>query len=332
MTTIPRLAASADALVAGATERRIVHPGDARSGSTFERVVIDGVTYFLKTISADLDWMMRVTGDRDLRTYQAWAAGLMDGAAERIDPAVVGMAREGVDPHGVLSILMRDVGDSLIPEGDDPITVEQADQFMTDLATLCTWWSGWTDSLGLMSMEERLNFFAPAQMAPEAAVDDPPVAVAAAARGWKELPSRAPELAEFAASVHAAPSTLADALRSGPQCLLQGDWKMGNLGVGPDGRTILLDWAYPGAGPPCWDLCWYLALNRARLPRSKEDTIEAFRRGLSTAGMEVRGWFDEQLDLCMAGMMVTFGWEKALGDEEELRWWAERARRGVARL
>ena len=55
---------------------------------------------------------------------------------------------------------------------------------------------------------------------------------------------------------------------------------MGNLGTHPDGRTILLDWAYPGSGPACWDLCWYLALNQARLPESKEATIERFRAAL----------------------------------------------------
>jgi hypothetical protein len=27
--------------------------------------------------------------------------------------------------------------------------------------------------------------------------------------------------------------------------------------------------AFSGAGPACWDLCWYLALNRARLPRTQ---------------------------------------------------------------
>ena len=27
------------------------------------------------------------------------------------------------------------------------------------------------------------------------------------------------------------------------------------------------------------------------------------------------------MDLCLVGAMVTFAWEKALGDETELRWW-----------
>ena len=46
---------------------------------------------------------------------------------------------------------------------------------------------------------------------------------------------------------------------------------MGNLGRHPDGRTILLDWAFPGRAPPATDLAWYVALNVERLPQSKDD-------------------------------------------------------------
>ena len=109
-----------------------------------------------------------------------------------------------------------------------------------------------------------------------------------------------------------------------PQTFVAGDWKLGNLGSRPDGRTIVLDWAYPGEAPPCWELAWYLALNCDRLPRSKEDTIAAYRRGLEEHGVDTAGWWDRQLGLCMVGMMATMAWEKALGDDDELRWW-ERA-------
>lgn len=109
-----------------------------------------------------------------------------------------------------------------------------------------------------------------------------------------------------------------------PTTFLHGDWKMGNLGSHRDGRTILLDWAYPGAGPACWDLCWYLALNRARLPESKQDSIDRFRRALERRAVVTDGWWQEQLDLCTIGIMATFGWEKALGDDAELSWWEHR--------
>ena len=118
-------------------------------------------------------------------------------------------------------------------------------------------------------------------------------------------------------------------MRSTPATFLQGDWKMGNLGRHPDGRTILLDWAYPGSGPVLWDLAWYLALNCARLPIDKEATIEALRGALERRGVRTTDWFDLQLDLCLLGMTACFGWEKAMGDDDELRWWEEHATRGA---
>ena len=71
---------------------------------------------------------------------------------------------------------------------------------------------------------------------------------------------------------------------------------MGNLGTYPDGRTILLDWAFPGAGPACWDLSWYLALNRARLPEPKEALIRRFRAALEDRGVGTGSWWQQQLD------------------------------------
>ena len=106
---------------------------------------------------------------------------------------------------------------------------------------------------------------------------------------------------------------------------------MGNLGRHPDGRTILLDWAYPGAGPPCWDLAWYLSLNAARLPVSKEDTIAAFRTALER-DVDTQGWFEDQLALSLLADMAAFGWEKALGADDELRWWSAGARDGARLL
>jgi thiamine kinase-like enzyme len=120
-------------------------------------------------------------------------------------------------------------------------------------------------------------------------------------------------------------------LAATPVTFLHGDWKMGNLGTHPHGRTILLDWAYPGSGPACWDLCWYLALNQARLPESKEATTARFRDALEGLGVATAGWWDAQLDLCVVGIMAAFGWEKALGDGEELGWWEQRVAEAVHR-
>src|SRR4029077_409534 len=116
----------------------------------------------------------------------------------------------------------------------------------------------------------------------------------------------------------AAPALPPPRLSGLPGTFLHGDWKMGNLGSHPDGRTILLDWTLPGAGPACWDLCWYLALNRARLPEQKETAIARFRAALESHGIATATWWQEQLDLCLIGIMATFGWERALGAAGEL--------------
>jgi hypothetical protein len=58
----------------------------------------------------------------------------------------------------------------------------------------------------------------------------------------------------------------------------------------------LLDWTLPGAGPACWDLYWYLALNRARLPEPKEAAISRFRAALEDHRIATASWWQEQLD------------------------------------
>ena len=71
-----------------------------------------------------------------------------------------------------------------------------------------------------------------------------------------------------------------------------------------DGRTVLLDWAYPGEGPVCHELAWYLALNRARLPvgphaRSRRSPTCA-RRSSATASPPTAGG-SASSPLCLLG-------------------------------
>jgi hypothetical protein len=318
--------------LARASARESVHPSDGKSTSNFARVTIDGQRYFLKQLSPATDWIMRATGDHVHRPYLVWEAGVMDRVPVCIDHAVVAMEIAGSGDEAVLSILMRDIGEYLIPEGDARVSQAQHAAFIDHLAQLCAAFWGFGDTVGgLTSMAERFRFFDATNLAREIAVADPPGTIVAADAGWRALLTRSPLLAGLARAVHAEPTLLTDPLGGTPATFLHGDWKMGNLGSHPGGRTILLDWAYPGSGPACWDLCWYLALNRARLPESKESTIDRFRAGLERHGVDTANWFERQLDLCLAGMMVTFGWEKALGDEDELRWWESRVIEAVAR-
>jgi hypothetical protein len=256
----------------------------------------------------------------------------MDRAPACIDHTVVAMEIDGEGDGAELTILMRDVASHLVPEGDAPVPAAHHEGFVDHLAQLSAAFWGFEDTLGgLTTMAERLRFFDLPNVARELAVENPPGPIVAADAGWRALPDRSPFLAVVAHHFQEEPDALVGAMQSTPATFLHGDWKMGNLGRHPSGRTILLDWAYPGSGPACWDLCWYLALNRARLPETKEASVERFRVALERHGIVTDPWFDIQLDLCAVGMMVTFGWEKALGDEDELRWWERRARQAVER-
>lgn len=221
-------------LLARATSRVEVRPGDARTGSTFERIEADGARWFVKRLSPRSDWVMRVTGDHVHRPYLVWRAGIMAAAPACIDPAVVGMAVEGEGDDAVLTVVMRDVGEHLVPEGDAPVPLEQHARFLAHLAALSAAFWGWTDGIGgLTSMAERIRFFAPATIAPELLVDDVPGPIAAADVGWRALPDRAPELARIAAEVWARPELVTGPLGTTPSTFLHGDWKMGNLGSHP---------------------------------------------------------------------------------------------------
>jgi hypothetical protein len=320
------------AMVAEATDRVEVRSSDAKSGSTFERLRIGGARYFLKSLSHDEDWIMRITGDVDHRPLLSWRAGIYHQTPECIDHTIVAMAVEGSGTSARLSMLMHDIGEHLIPEGDDVVALTVHESFIEHMAAMHAHFLGWTDTIGLTPLAHRFRFFAPDNIAGELHRADVSPVITVADQGWRMLPDRAPKLAAITAAIHADPHLLTRALSTTPSTFVAGDWKMGNLGRHPDGRTILLDWAYPGEAPGAWDLGWYLALNRARLPQSKEATIAAYRASLERRGVETSAWFDRQIALSLLGIAACFGWEKAHGDDDELYWWQDRAEHAMREL
>jgi hypothetical protein len=333
MTTTSRpVAGSVEELLAGATHREPMKTADSKSGATFERVVIGGERFVLKHLHADQDWIMRVTGDVRCRPALVWSSGLLDALPACLDPGMVGCAT-GLGRNGWGSaILMPDVGPLLVPEGDDPLPLDQHLRFLDHMATLhATLWD-WPDTIGLSPAPSRYGEFSPVALAAELARPEPALVPIIAEAGWLRLYTRTPTLAGELTRLADDPSPLLAALAGTPSCFLHGDWKLGNLGSHPDGRTVLLDWAVPGRGAPCSELTWYLALNRARLPQSKEDAIAAYRTALERHGVATADWWDRQLALAMVGAMVQFGWEKAYGDADELGWWCDRAAEGLAQL
>jgi len=252
--------------------------------------------------------LARALGDRDCFALTMWRRGLLQALPPEIDHAVVGAAH---DPGtGIVSLLMHDVGEWLVPAGDEPLDLAAHHGFLDHMAAMhVTFWDlGPLD--GLLDPGARYGALVPATGEREAAAGGTDPVPRALAGGWAALREAVPELHDRALALATDPAPLVDALSRTPVTLVHGDWKAGNLGVHPDGRTILLDWGWPGRTAPLVDIAWYLAVNCDRLPESKEDTVAAYRLALESRGVSTAGWWDRQLGLALLGGFLQLGWSK----------------------
>jgi hypothetical protein len=330
-------------------ERRPLAHVDGFSEASLERIVITqaggGVCSFvLKRFAYADDWVMRATGDRQGRAFAAWACGLLERLPAAIEHAVVACAHDGAG----WALLMHDVGRALVPPGDTPITAGEEEQLLAHMAAMhATFWEQrrWVHpGLGFCSLRQRYTAFAPAtlQRADLRARAIPRMAL----HGWGLLEDAVdPKVAAVVRPLLADPAPLCAALRAYPQTVIHGDWKLGNLGLTdgcPAPRTVLLDWAIVGLAPPAVDLAWYLAVNSARLPITREATIDTYMRCLRDVLGDrfARSWWEPQLDLALLGAFLQIGWSKVLGarsedpavharEQDEVRWWSECVPRGA---
>jgi Phosphotransferase enzyme family len=327
------VANSVDELLAGATYRRPFVNSDSKSGVGFERVTIDGQPHVLKYVHIDDDWTMRFFHETSCIPLEVWRAGLMDVLPERFDAGMVGAAA-GLGRDGLgAALLMRDLTSALVPTSDEPVALETHLQLLDGLGAMAARMWGWQDTVGLLPLANRWLFCNDADIDAERQLGWPNVVPKIASEGWVRFFERAPrDVRSILGDLRRDTRPLVDAVATTPLTFVHGDWKHGNLGVHSDGRVVLLDWTICGQGPVCFDLGWYLALNAARLPQTKEAAIGVLRSALETRGIPTSGWWERQLGLCLLGTLVMFGWEKALGSEDELGWWCDRAREGARYL
>ncbi len=300
---------------------------DSLSGSSFERVVVgDGAeTLIVKHIAAEFDWLMRVLGDgapgHAPRALIVWQEGYLAAMPTVIDTATVGMTYDKAQGH--VRQVMRDVARSLVSPGSSTVPLTQHRQFLDHMAEMHAAFWGFVDHHGLTTPAQRYGFAHPSRTEEERAAGHHEPIPELFPHGWAAVRAKAPRAADLALSIANDTGALEAAMADGPQTLVHGDWKFGNLGSWPDGRTVLLDWGWPGQAGPCVDLGWYLAVNCDRLPESKEDAIEGYRSMLDGKGVATRGWWDRQLDLALLGAFIQMGWSKA-GNPDELAWWTDR--------
>jgi hypothetical protein len=325
-TVVVGLKPSLPELLARAEQRTDWQPEDSKSCARFERLVIDGEPYVLKYQDPRDDWLLRAAGDEGRSYVRLWESGLLDRLPPVIDHAVVAAAYD--DAVGM--VLLRDVSASLL-SADARFTAAQHTRFMDHMAQLhATFWE-WHDDVGLTALHKRYLMFSPAVAEEEAARGNDTLVPRAMAEGWGRLLEVSPLMADILLPLLNDPSPLVRALSGVPHTLVHGDWKAANLGSHADGRTVLLDFGEaPGEASPLADLSWYLALNSALLPESKEAVLKTYRAFLERHAVATSDWWDQAVALELLGCMLQFGWEKALGGPgPELSWWEACVGRGA---
>jgi hypothetical protein len=316
----PRPVAGSVAELLGAAQDRVELDKhvDSLSGSRFERVIVDGRRCVLKYLGLEHDWLARALGDRDCWALTLWRTGLLDALPECIDHTLLGAARE---PDGTVALLMRDVSSWLVPPGSEPLPRPHHRQFLDHLARMHARFWGFEDRYALLSPARRYQALTPQTGQREAQRGGSDPVPAMLGPMWARLREAAPVAHDLALALTDDPSPLITALAQTPATLVHGDWKAGNLGVDPEGRTTLLDWGWPGRTGPLVDLAWYLAVNCDRLPESKEETIRTYRDRLEHHGIDTGEWFERQLELALLGGFLQLGWSKS---GAELAWWLPR--------
>ncbi len=330
MTLKPRTPrTSIDELVGRATSRARWKTADSLSGSAFERFEIDGERFVLKHLHVDDDWIQRVQGDLWTRPLTMWRNGLFDALPSSFDHTITDMAA-GLGRNGWgTAILMRDVSPWMVQVADGSIPMDQHLRFLDHMAELHASCWGFADTFGLQTMSTRYFMLAPLMGAVEAERGPPDPVPSMVIGRWKHMVEESPALGKILLPLLDEPWPLVDAQQRSPATLIHGDWKAGNLGSLPDGRTILIDWAFPGEGPATLDLSWYVGVNSDLLPHSKEDTIAAYKEALEKRGVDVSTWWDQQLELSLLAAALLLAWSKT-GDE--LMWWEDRVPRALRYL
>jgi hypothetical protein len=329
-TTTHTVLSSVDDLLADATSRVPFNPGDGLSNVPMERVVIAGESHVAKWIGPHIDWVSRATGDTlpEMRVSYLWRTGLLDRMPAEIEHTLVGVAHQ----DGLTVLLMRDVGPHFLDEGHIEIPSAQHRRFLDHMAAMHVAFWGFEDLDGaLCTTEQRYQALSTLTADNEEARGTLEGVPSYLRPGWDSLDVAVPVEASTLRALATDPRPLARAMAVLPQTLVHGDWKAGNLGSLPDGRTILVDYAWPGPAVCTVDLAWYLAVNSTRLPESREATIDAYRSALEARGINTAAWWDRALQLALLGALLQLGWSKT-EEPEELAWWIDRARPALREL
>jgi hypothetical protein len=312
--------------------------------------------FVLKRFSIERDWIMRLTHDTEVREVALFRGGVFARMPDLCIVPTVAAARDGKS----WASLMVDVSGSLVPSGDAPIDVSDFKRFLDHLAVVHARFmedeSLLNPSLGLSALRDFILILSPSLVRREIEQGRTHPVLEWALRGWEIFDDVAlPEAARIVKRIQQDLRPLLRALARAPRTLVHGDFKFANLGswspsptdrddlpnTAFEPRTIVLDWQDATFGSPLLDIAYFLAINSARLPVTKEEAIQMYRDSLASFGYayQPHAWARDLEVGLLAGGAMRLVWQKALGTQSEdlvvreresteVRWWSEQIVRG----
>lgn len=299
---------------------------EAYSTARLERATLsDGQQVVLKTLTAEGDWLTRVSGGTD-RPRRLWDSGLFGRIGSVIDHTVIDIWEAG----GRDVIVMRDASDELVPPRR-PVTRQQSRKLLAGLAALHA--AGRSEPVQeLCPIGARYGMFAPALLANDPGPGAHP-STEWILSGWEMFDDLVDAgVADAMHAVHADPSLVGRPLATFAPTVVHGDAKLANLGIGGS-RVVAVDWGeLTGFGPPEVDVAWYALMNTSRIGGSPDDAFADYE------DVADRPLDREALDLACIGSLAQMGFRMAKlsvtartpesrdASAAELEWWTARVR------
>jgi hypothetical protein len=280
--------------------------------------------FILKQFDPD-NWLTKLAADKGLREISLLEKGWYAALPEPCSVPAVAATRHADGG----SLLMWDISESLFPEGDSLITHDALEACIDAIASLHA--HNWgrapvaDDLADLCSIQDWICLLSPDVGRNRVSLGVDNDVTAMLGDGWMTFSDVASDLAARTVSaVQSDPGALLQAFGSSSQTTIHGDVKLANLGIdAATNSVIMLDWGLVSYAPAMVELGWFLSVNSARLPTSKESVIDLYRSSLARHGVDLSSTWDRDLDLgLLAGGTLRLGWAKALGtlsDDDAIR-------------
>jgi hypothetical protein len=319
----------------GVEERPVSTIG--KSGGSHARVSVrlrsgEALPLWLKRNQLWADWEASLTGDTLGREVMALEDPALAGAWQVFHCPVRAYAVEETSHGRAFGLLMDDLGPGVVSE-ETRLSEAHEDLLLAALARLhAHYWDAAVAQPGalpwLMTLPQALNMLSPRSAAEQIERGAPTRLFEWVSQGWTALFARVP--APVADLLRNPAPALAAATAGLPRTLLHGNTRVGNFAFLPDGRVAAFDWADASAGPPTFDVCWYLILNakqRARRPEAILERYRAFLERERDAPLPDALW-QRLIDAGILYAAAMLLWDRTLdleegepGADEEWRWW-----------